>query len=262
LKKLLARFARQSPAMIVAMLALFVALTGTAVATTSVVITGKQIKNSSITGADVKNKSLTPKDFKGSVRGARGPRGLTGAAGPQGPLGPAGPQGAQGAQGLQGLQGPPGDPATADGPGLVLGRLNNPGAQTSCLFGPVFGVEATSTCNAGNFNAVSVRLPLERVVRNYRAQLDSASAGAKRVILYTTDGPFTECTIPNGATSCTVATGATYAAGTRLALEMDHGAGSSGALPSIAVSFELVNPSAVAAAAARGQTAAQPASER
>ena len=44
---------------------LVVALTGTAVATTSALITGKQIKNSSITGADVKNKSLTPKDFRG-----------------------------------------------------------------------------------------------------------------------------------------------------------------------------------------------------
>jgi hypothetical protein len=36
--------------MVVAMLALLVALSGTAVATTSVLITGKQIKNGSITG--------------------------------------------------------------------------------------------------------------------------------------------------------------------------------------------------------------------
>jgi hypothetical protein len=43
----------------VAMLALFVALTGTAVATTSALITGKQIKNGSITGLDIKNKSVT-----------------------------------------------------------------------------------------------------------------------------------------------------------------------------------------------------------
>jgi hypothetical protein len=75
--------------MIVAMLALFVALTGTAVATTSALITGNQIKNSSITGLDVKNRSLTPRDFRGSVRGPRGLRGL---------------------QGIQGVQGPPGAP--------------------------------------------------------------------------------------------------------------------------------------------------------
>jgi hypothetical protein len=87
LKKLLARLARESPSMIVAMLALFVAMGGTAIAASSALITGKQIKNSSITGADVKNKSLTPKDFRGSVRGARGPIGPTG---PQGAVGPPG----------------------------------------------------------------------------------------------------------------------------------------------------------------------------
>jgi hypothetical protein len=99
LRKVLARFVRQSPALVVAMLALFVALTGTAVATTSALITGKQIKNSSITGADVKNKSLTAKDFKGSVRGARGPVGPSGPAGAQGPAGPQGPQGGTGPSG-------------------------------------------------------------------------------------------------------------------------------------------------------------------
>jgi hypothetical protein len=101
LKKAFSKLARQSPALIVAMIALFVALTGTAVATTSALITGAQIKNGSITGLDVKNKSLTARDFKGSVRGARGLRGLQG---------PPGPAGAQGAQGAQGIQGPPGAP--------------------------------------------------------------------------------------------------------------------------------------------------------
>jgi hypothetical protein len=88
--------------MVVAMLALFVALTGTAVATTSALITGKQIKNSSITGADVKNKSLTPRDFRGSVRGPRGLRGATGATGATGAAGAAGATGATGAQGPPG----------------------------------------------------------------------------------------------------------------------------------------------------------------
>ena len=99
MKKLLASFARQSPSMIVAMLALFVAMGGTAIAASSALITGKQIKNSSITGVDVKNKSLTPKDFRGSVRGPRG------AAGVQGPQGAQGPQGSQGPQGVQGAAG-------------------------------------------------------------------------------------------------------------------------------------------------------------
>lgn len=90
MKKLLARFVRQSPAMIVALLALFVAMGGTAIAASSALITGKQIANSSITGADVKNKSLTPKDFKGSVRGPRGPAGATGATGAKGDKGDPG----------------------------------------------------------------------------------------------------------------------------------------------------------------------------
>jgi hypothetical protein len=108
MKELLARFVHPSPAFVVAMIALFVALTGTAVATNSAtlaLITGKQIKNGSITGLDVKNKSLTPKDFRGSVRG---PRGLAGAAGPAGAAGTPGAAGAKGDKGDKGDTGAPG----------------------------------------------------------------------------------------------------------------------------------------------------------
>jgi hypothetical protein len=104
MKTVILRFARQSPAVVLAMLALFVALTGTAVATTSALITGKQIKNSSITGADVKNKSLTPKDFRGSVRGPRGLRGFTGPSGAKGDKGDKGDTGAAGRSALTPLQ--------------------------------------------------------------------------------------------------------------------------------------------------------------
>lgn len=90
MKKLLARLVRQSPAMAVAMLALFVALTGTAVATTSVLITGKQIQNNSITGLDIRNKSVAVADLAPRARGLRGPRGATGSTGAKGDTGPAG----------------------------------------------------------------------------------------------------------------------------------------------------------------------------
>jgi hypothetical protein len=96
MKKVLKRFVRLSPPMIVAMIALFVALSGTAIATSSALITGAQIKNSSITGLDVKNRSLRPKDFRGSVRGPRGLQGQQGPQGPQGLQGVAGPQGTAG----------------------------------------------------------------------------------------------------------------------------------------------------------------------
>jgi hypothetical protein len=105
---------RQSPALVVAMLALFVALTGTAVATTSALITGANIKNNSITGADVKNRSLRPVDFRGSVRG---PRGLAG------PAGAPGAAGAKGDNGDKGDTGPAG-PITAAAPAGVTLRGN------------------------------------------------------------------------------------------------------------------------------------------
>jgi hypothetical protein len=48
-----------SPAMVVAMTALFVALSGSAYA---IVITGASIRNNSVTGADIRNKSLHGRD--------------------------------------------------------------------------------------------------------------------------------------------------------------------------------------------------------
>jgi hypothetical protein len=64
--------------MIVAFVALFVAGAGSA--TAARLITGKQIKNSSITSKDVRNGSLMRRDFK-SGQLPRGPQGLPGAAG-------------------------------------------------------------------------------------------------------------------------------------------------------------------------------------
>ena len=83
----------------VAYLALFVALGGTSFAAATV-ITGKNVKDSSLTGADVKkgsltgsdvkNKSLAPADFNGSVPRAEGD------IGPQGPKGDNGTNGTNG----------------------------------------------------------------------------------------------------------------------------------------------------------------------
>ena len=81
---------RITPAFVIAMLALFIALAGTATAGTAVLITGKQIKNGSIGVVDL---SATAKR---ALKGQRGPQG------------PPGQQGLSGLQGLQGLQGPAG----------------------------------------------------------------------------------------------------------------------------------------------------------
>ena len=86
-------------------------------------ITGKQIKNSSVTGADVRDGSLTKVDFSGSIAGPRGP---VGPEGPEGTQGPAGPKGATGATGATGAAGAPGaDGAQGpQGPQGPAGGLN------------------------------------------------------------------------------------------------------------------------------------------
>ncbi len=81
---------RPSPGVVVAVAAVVLACAGSA--TAAKVITGKQIKNSSITSADIKNNSLVEGDFKSGEL----------------PAGARGPQGAQGAQGAPGLRGPQG----------------------------------------------------------------------------------------------------------------------------------------------------------
>jgi hypothetical protein len=89
---------RLSPAVVLAVIALCVALSGSA--TAALMITGKQIKNNSVaatdvkngslTGMDVRDKSLTANDFSGSVQGPQGPQG---SPGPQGPAGSPRPEG-------------------------------------------------------------------------------------------------------------------------------------------------------------------------
>ena len=80
---------RLTPGVVLGIVALVVAMTGSAVG--AAFITGSDVKNNSLTGKDVKNKSLTKKDFKGSVRGPRGLPGAPGAPGATGATGPPGP---------------------------------------------------------------------------------------------------------------------------------------------------------------------------
>jgi hypothetical protein len=62
------RFLRlPSPAMIVALAALFLALGGSAYA--ALVITGKNVRNNSLEGADIKNKALAGRDIKNDSLG-------------------------------------------------------------------------------------------------------------------------------------------------------------------------------------------------
>jgi hypothetical protein len=84
---------RPSPAMVVAVIALIIALGGTSYAAESVV--GHAAKKKSTHAHKPKKKSKST----GSKRGPAGPTGPQGAIGPQGPTGAAGAPGATGAQG-------------------------------------------------------------------------------------------------------------------------------------------------------------------
>ena len=78
------RFRRPSPALVISLIALFVALGGSSYA--ALKVTSKNVANNSLTSIDVRNGSLLRKDFKrGQVpAGARGPQGLPGAPGAPG----------------------------------------------------------------------------------------------------------------------------------------------------------------------------------
>jgi hypothetical protein len=83
--------------MVVALLALVMATTGSAVAAS--LITSKQIKDGTIQTKDISKKA------RKALKGNRGAQGPAGAAGPQGPKGDAGAAGAAGAKGDKGDKG-------------------------------------------------------------------------------------------------------------------------------------------------------------
>jgi hypothetical protein len=92
-----------SPATIIAVVALFFSLTGTAVA--GALITGANVKNGTLSGLDVRNSTLGTLDIR---NGSLLPVDFKPGKLPAGPQGPQGPQGEQGAAGQQGPQGPAG----------------------------------------------------------------------------------------------------------------------------------------------------------
>jgi hypothetical protein len=114
---------RLTYANVIATLALFVALGGTAAAGAHVWLTGADIRDRSLTGADVANRSLSAKKLKlRTVTGALVRDGSLRAADFNaadlktlvGPAGSAGPAGSVGPSGSKGAEGPKGDPGSSD----------------------------------------------------------------------------------------------------------------------------------------------------
>ncbi len=119
----LPRTRRTSPALFVAIVALLAG--GLTQASWAVsLITGNEVRDSSLTGKDVKDGSLGPSDLSRAARsalsghvGPQGPAGVTGPAGPVGQVGPAGPAGAQGEPGPKGEPGAAGAAGANGAPG-------------------------------------------------------------------------------------------------------------------------------------------------
>jgi hypothetical protein len=92
------RLRAPSPAMLVALIALFVALGGTGYAATRLLprnsVGEHQLRESAVTGSKIRARTIHLSDIATSTRNSL--RGQTGPQGPQGPQGPAGPQGPPG----------------------------------------------------------------------------------------------------------------------------------------------------------------------
>jgi hypothetical protein len=135
---------RPSPAMVVALIALFVALGGGAYAATRLpngsvgtpqlkngAVTGAKLHRGAVTSVQVGDHSLLARDFKPGQLPA-GPPGLQGPKGDTGPQGAQGAQGLQGTQGTQGAQGPQGASGAGDG-SIVVGWIQGiPGICAFC----------------------------------------------------------------------------------------------------------------------------------
>ncbi len=100
-----------SPALVVAVVALVVAMSGSAVAATTLLVHTNNIANGAVTGKKIANGAVGMNKLAGTIRatlaqageprgtvsGPQGPQGATGAQGPVGATGPQGPTGFEGA---------------------------------------------------------------------------------------------------------------------------------------------------------------------
>jgi len=120
---------RPSPATIISLVALFVALGGTGYAAVALAprnsVGSAQVINGSLLKKDLSKKTVAALKGNRGLRGPAGPRGAAGPAGAAGAVGATGAAGAAGAAGAQGATGPVG-PATGAAGGALAGNYPNP----------------------------------------------------------------------------------------------------------------------------------------
>jgi hypothetical protein len=152
------RIGRPSPAMVVAMVALFVALSGGAYAAIKLPkasVGARELRDNSVTSVKVKDHSLLVRDFKAGQlpAGAQGPGGQPGPNGAQGPKGATGAQGPTGATGATGATGPAGV-----GLDMLFGNasdgdvtISSPTTLTRDMYYRNLTVAAGQTLDAGSY---------------------------------------------------------------------------------------------------------------
>jgi hypothetical protein len=162
LDRLRARFRRPTPATVIALIALFVALGGTGYAALKLPrnsVGTKQLKANAVTGAKVKNGTLSSDDFGGTLpTGAQGPKGDTGAAGTNGTNGAKGDKGDKGDDGTPGTngtgtQGPTGPSGSTLKPKVTAGPQNSGAANA---FVPLSVATFTPAANKAELVLVKV----------------------------------------------------------------------------------------------------------
>ena len=163
-----------SPALVVALIALFVALGGTGYAVTKLPANSvgtKQIKKNAVTGVKVKDGSLSASDFAAGTL-------LTG---PQGPAGPRGETGATGSQGARGATGPAGPVEATYANGTPFFDLNVNGTA-STVFTVVNTGGAPLTVTAGQQIHVQALMVMTRPSA-------SSATGTARAMCFASVGP-------------------------------------------------------------------------
>lgn len=146
------RLRTPSLALVISVIALFVALGGTAYA--SGLISGKQIKNHSIQA-----KKLT----KSAIKSLHGQRGPTGVQGPKGDAGAAGPQGPKGDTGPQ-------------GPGAIsIVKSDVPVDGSPPVLATIDGIDVVASCNSGS--GATLELDRHSLVDTVYASGDMAENG-------------------------------------------------------------------------------------
>lgn len=146
----------------IAGLALFIALSGTAVAATGL-IKSKDIAKGAVTSKKIANGAVMPWDLNRSTRmwvkatsgdpGAKGDVGSTGSAGPAGAKGDVGSAGAPGSDGIDGTNGVPGDDGTpgVHGTDGIIAPLSTTAGLTQLPTATPPTVVVSLTVPAGNY---------------------------------------------------------------------------------------------------------------